>query len=55
MQLKGEATVHLYKAQGAVDPSGTLCSTDIARALATTCQKRLLEELGPGIFELPLF
>ncbi|XP_070377091.1 uncharacterized protein [Dermacentor albipictus] len=48
MKEKGETLVRLYKAQGAVDPSGTFSSADFALVLITEPQKELLEELGPA-------
>ncbi|XP_050042586.1 uncharacterized protein [Dermacentor andersoni] len=48
MKENGETLVHLYKAQGAVDPSGTFSSADFALVLMTEPQKELLEELGPA-------
>lgn len=48
MKEKGEALVRLYKAQGAVDPSGTFSSADFALVLMTEPQRELLEELGPA-------
>ncbi|XP_072142731.1 uncharacterized protein [Dermacentor andersoni] len=48
MKEKGETLVRLYKAQGAVDPSGTFSSADFALVLMTEPQKELLEELGPA-------
>lgn len=43
MKEKGETLVRLYKAQGAVDPSGTFPSADFALVLMTESQKELLE------------
>ncbi|XP_070385051.1 uncharacterized protein [Dermacentor albipictus] len=48
MKEKGETLVRLYKAQGAVDPSGTFSSADFALVLMTEPQKELLEKLGPA-------
>ncbi|XP_070377088.1 uncharacterized protein [Dermacentor albipictus] len=48
MKEKGETLVRLYKAQGAVHPSGTFSSADFALVLITEPQKELLEELGPA-------